>query len=52
MAFSSLSKLQLIRSIMLVLAHLDVIVTTFLFLRLGSGASIRDTFVDQVSCIV
>ena len=48
MALSSLSKLQLLRSFLLLLIVLDVGVNTILFLQIGSGKNIEDTITDQV----
>ena len=49
MALSSLSKLQLVRSVLLLLILLDVVGSTVLLLRLGSGEELRETLIDQVS---
>ena len=49
MSLSSLCKLQLVRSLLLLLILLDVVGSTVLFLRLGSGEELKETLVDQVS---
>ena len=49
MSLSSLCKLQLVRSLLLLLILLDVVGSTVLLLRLGSGEELRETLVDQVS---
>ena len=49
MALSSLSKLQLVRTLLLLLILLDVVGSTVLLLRLGSGEELRETLIDQVS---
>ena len=49
MALSSLSKLQLVRSLLLLLILVDVVGSTVLLLRLGSGEELRETLIDQVS---
>ena len=48
MALSSLSKLQLVRALMLLLVLLDAVGATVLLLRLGSGEELKETLVDQV----
>ena len=48
MALSSLSKLQLVRALMLLLILLDAVGATVLLLRLGSGEELKETLVDQV----
>lgn len=49
MALSSLAKLQIIRTLMIILVSADVLVTTSLFLRLGSSGDVGNTIVHQVS---
>ena len=49
MALSSLSRLQLTRTLLLFLILLDVVGSTVLLLRLGSGEEFRETLVDQVA---
>ena len=49
MALSSLSKLQLVRALLLLLILLDVAGSTILLLRLGSGEELKETLIDQVS---
>ena len=48
MALSSLSRLQLVRTLLLFLILLDVVGSTVLLLRLGSGEELRETAIDQV----
>ena len=48
MALSSLSKLQLVRALLLFLILLEVVGSTVLLLRLGSGEELRETLIDQV----
>ena len=42
-------RLQLIRALLLVTIILDVVSSTVLLLRVGSGVKFKETLIDQVS---